>query len=87
MLTGRPMILNSQVMFCKAIVEAWLPGSEGAGVADVLYGGTYNFTGSLTHTWPATSAQIPINAGPVYSDEQHGATGTPMFAYEFGLKY
>ena len=87
MLTGRPMLLTSPATSCQAIVEAWLPGSEGGGVADVLYGGTYNFTGTLTHTWPATAAQIPINAGPVYSDEQHGTGGTPMFAYGFGLKY
>jgi beta-glucosidase len=87
MLTGRPMILNTSIMSCKAIVAAWLPGSEGAGVADVLYGGTYNFTGTLTHTWPATAGQIPINAGPTYADEQHGSGGTPAFAYGFGLKY
>jgi beta-glucosidase len=87
MLTGRPMILNNTVTSCNAIVEAWLPGSEGAGVADVLYGGTYNFTGTLTHTWPATAAQIPINTGTVYADEQHGTGGTPAFAYGFGLKY
>jgi Beta-glucosidase-related glycosidases len=87
MLTGRPMILNSTATSCQAIVAAWLPGSEGAGVADVLYGGTYNFTGTLTHTWPATAAQIPINTGTTYGDEQHGTGGAPMFAYEFGLKY
>ena len=87
MLTGRPMILNTVVMSCNAIVAAWLPGSRGIGVADVLYGGTYNFTGTLTHTWPATAAQIPINTGAVYADEQKGTGGAPAFAYGFGLKY
>ena len=87
MLTGRPMILNNSATSCKAIVAAWLPGSEGVGVADVLYGGTYNFIGTLTHTWPATAAQIPINTGTVYADEQKGTGGTPAFAYGFGLKY
>ena len=87
MLTGRPMLLTSPATSCQAIVAAWLPGGEGEGIADVLYGGNYNFTGTLTHTWPATAAQIPINAGPVYADEQHGSGGAPMFAYGFGLKY
>jgi beta-glucosidase len=87
MLTGRPMLLTSPATSCQAIVAAWLPGAEGGGIADVLYGGSYNFTGTLTHTWPATAGQIPINTGTQYSDEQHGSGGAPMFAYGFGLKY
>jgi beta-glucosidase len=86
MITGRPMLIDTEMGWCKAIVAAWLPGSEGVGVADVLFG-DINFTGTLTHTWPATSAQIPINTGTVYADEQHGTGGTPLFPYGFGLHY
>jgi beta-glucosidase len=87
LVSGRPMIITDQIAKCKAFVAAWLPGSEGQGVADVLYGGTYNFTGKLTHTWPKTFEQIPINSGTVYADEKHGAGGDPLFANGFGLTY
>jgi hypothetical protein len=63
-----------------------LPGSEGGGIADVLYN-SYDFTGTLTHTWPASSGQVPINTGTAYSDEQKGSGGTPQWAYGFGMKY
>ena len=79
LVTGRPMLLpQSLVDSADAIVEAWLPGSEGDGVADVLFG-DYKPTGKLPHSWPATWAQIPINDGdPTYS---------PLYAYGFGLTY
>jgi beta-glucosidase len=87
LISGRPMIITDQIAKCKAFVAAWLPGSEGGGVADVLYGGTYNFTGKLTHMWPKSFDQIPINSGPVYADEKHGSGGDPLFEYGFGLTY
>jgi len=80
------MTIDAELPWCKAIVAAWLPGSEGGGIADVLFG-DYNFTGTLTHTWPASADQIPVNAGPVYNDEQHGSGGSPLFPCGFGLKY
>lgn len=86
MITGRPMLLDTEQGSCKAIVAAWLPGSEGGGIADVLYK-DYDFTGTLTHTWPASAGQIPINTGTVYTDEQKGSGGTPQWAYGFGLNY
>ncbi|MBN1578518.1 MAG: glycoside hydrolase family 3 C-terminal domain-containing protein [Chitinispirillaceae bacterium] len=86
LLSGRPMIIDTELPWCKAIIAAWLPGSEGGGIADVLFG-DYNFTGTLTHTWPVSANQIPINAGPVYGDEQHGGGGAPLFPYGFSLKY
>ncbi len=85
LISGRPMIVADQLAKSKAFVAAWLPGSEGGGVADVLYG-AYNFTGKLTHTWPKTFDQIPINANPA-SDEKKGAGGDPLFALGFGLTY
>jgi beta-glucosidase len=86
MITGRPLPIDTELPWCKAIVAAWLPGSEGGGVADVLFGNN-DFTGTLSHTWPATAGQIPINAGPTYTDEQHGTGGAPLFEYGFGLKF
>jgi beta-glucosidase len=86
MITGRPMILDTELPSCKAVVAAWLPGSEGGGIADVLYN-NYDFTGTLTHTWPASAGQVPINTGTVYGDEPKGSGGTPQYAYGFGLKY
>ncbi len=88
LLTGRPLIISStQLSQIKGLVAAWLPGSMGIGVADVLYGGSYNFTGTLTFTWPVSYAQIPIHGGEVYADEPHGSGGTPLYPYGYGLHY
>lgn len=86
LLSGRPMIINSQLEKSAAFVAAWLPGSEGGGVADVLYGDK-PFTGKLKHTWPSSFQQIPINTGTKYADEKQGSGGTPLFEYDFGLTY
>jgi beta-glucosidase len=87
LITGRPVIISADDLSkCKALVAAWLPGSEGGGVADVLYG-VCNFNGKLTHTWPASKEQIPVNAGPIYSDEKHGNGETPLFPIGHGLQY
>jgi beta-glucosidase len=86
LLSGRPLIIDGEINRCDAFVAAWLPGSKGSGVADVLYG-DYNFTGTLTHCWPASYAQIPINSGKVYSEEQKGSGGTPLYDYGYGLTY
>ncbi len=86
MITGRPMVIDTEIGWCKAVVAAWLPGGEGGGVADLLFG-EYDFTGRLTHCWPSSASQIPINSGPDYADEQKGSGGTPLFPYGFGLKY
>ncbi|MDP3148504.1 MAG: glycoside hydrolase family 3 N-terminal domain-containing protein [Ignavibacteria bacterium] len=76
--SGRPMIIEQQLKDAKAFVAAWLPGSEGAGIADVLFG-DFNFTGKLGHSWPKTMEQIPVNVG----DKNYA----PLFKYGFGLKY
>jgi beta-glucosidase len=83
MLTGRPNALGTIPGNSKALVAAWLPGTEGTGVADVLFG-DYNFVGKLTVTWPATSAQEPINTGNI-GDVNN--TGTPQYPYGTGLTY
>jgi beta-glucosidase len=60
------------------LVVAWLPGTEGDGVADVLFG-DYKPTGKLPHSWPRSMSQIPINQGDAKYD--------PLFPYGFGLSY
>jgi len=82
LVSGRPLILEPILGVADAIVAAWLPGSEGDGVADVLFG-TYNPTGKLSHTWPKSMAQIPINVGPNGEKPKE----VPLFEYGFGLSY
>jgi beta-glucosidase len=77
LVTGRPMILEP-VLGADALVAAWLPGTEGAGVADVLFG-AYKPTGKLSYSWPRSMAQIPVNVGDAKYD--------PLFPFGFGLTY
>ena len=76
-ITGRPLPVTEIIEAADAFVVAWLPGSEGAGVADVLFGDVKP-TGKLPHTWPKSLDQIPINEG----DGKEG-----LFPYGFGLTY
>ena len=75
LLSGRPMILGDVLGDADAIVAAWLPGSEGAGVADVLFGDAKP-TGKLSFSWPRSMRQVP-----------HGTGGEPQFPLGFGLTY
>jgi len=79
--SGRPLILEPILGDTDALIAAWLPGSEGDGIADVLFG-KYNPTGRLSVTWPKTMAQVPINVG-VNGAKPQGA----LFDYGFGLSY
>jgi len=75
--SGRPLILDeAQRQRVDGIVAAWLPGSEGAGVADTLFGAR-PFTGKLPVSWPRTLAQEPINVGDANYD--------PLYPFGFGL--
>ena len=78
LVSGRPLILGAILGDADAILAAWLPGTEGAGVADVLFG-DYAPTGKLSHSWPRTMAQVPINWGDAGYD--------PLYAYGYGLSY
>jgi beta-glucosidase len=78
LLSGRPLIVNDALAQADAFVAAWLPGTEGLGVADVLYG-DYKPTGKLPVSWPRSMDQIPINVGDPGYD--------PLFSYGFGLTY
>lgn len=76
--SGRPLILGDAAGMADALVAAWLPGTEGQGVADVLFGDPKP-TGKLPFTWPRSMSQLPINVGD--------ATYDPLFPYGFGLTY
>jgi beta-glucosidase len=76
--SGRPMVLGDAARDSEAIVAAWLPGTEGQGVADVLFGDRKP-TGKLPFTWPRRMEQILMHAGD--------ATYDPLFAYGHGLSY
>jgi beta-glucosidase len=76
--SGRPMIINEALGQCDAFVAAWLPGTEGQGVTDVLFG-DYKPTGKLSFSWPRSMAQIPINVGDKNYD--------PLFKYGYGLTF
>lgn len=77
LVSGRPLPVTNLINLSDAFVAAWLPGSEGAGVADILFGDVKP-TGKLPHTWPRNSKQIPVNDG----DGKKG-----LFPYGFGLSY
>jgi beta-glucosidase len=57
LLSGRPLVLNNALTDSSAFVAAWLPGTEGSGVADVLFG-DYKFTGKLPRSWPRSSGHL-----------------------------
>jgi beta-glucosidase len=81
-LSGRPMWMNPELNAADAFVAAWLPGSEGGGIADVLFtkrDGSipYDFKGKLPFAWPRTPLQTTASPG----DQE------PLFAYGYGLTY
>ncbi|MEU8629350.1 glycoside hydrolase family 3 N-terminal domain-containing protein [Streptomyces sp. NPDC048669] len=74
--SGRPQLIGDRLDGIDALVASWLPGTEGDGVADVLYG-KRAFTGQLPVTWPKSESQLPINVGDAAYD--------PQFPYGWGL--
>ena len=83
-LSGRPLWVNPEINASDAFVAAWLPGSEGGGVADVLVGDAAgrprrDFNGTLNFSWPKTAAQYTLNKGDPGYD--------PQFARGYGLRY
>ncbi|PIA54145.1 hypothetical protein AQUCO_00900600v1 [Aquilegia coerulea] len=75
-ISGRPVVIQPYLASIDALVAAWLPGTEGQGVADVLFG-DYGFTGKLARTWFKTVDQLPMNVGDKHYD--------PLFPFGFGL--
>lgn len=74
--SGRPVVVQPYLESIDALVAAWLPGTEGQGVADNLFG-DYGFTGKLARTWFKTVDQLPMNVGDSHYD--------PLFPFGFGL--
>ena len=73
--SGRPLFVTDLLDGWDALVAAWLPGSEGDGVARVLFG-LDPFVGRLPFTWPRTVEQLPLGAAD---------TADPLFPFGFGL--
>jgi beta-glucosidase len=81
-LSGRPLWVNDLLNLSDTFIAAWLPGTEGKGVSDLLVAGNgakpYEFTGKLSFSWPKSVCQTPLNVGD--------AGYAPLFAYGYGLK-
>lgn len=78
LISGRPLIINEALKLSDGFIASWLPGSEGAGVADILLGDAEP-AGKLPFSWPRNIAQLPINIG----DENYD----PLFPLGYGLTY
>ncbi|XP_076953195.1 uncharacterized protein LOC143627198 [Bidens hawaiensis] len=76
LMSGRPVVIEPYVSSMDALVAAWLPGCEGQGVTDVLFG-DYGFTGKLAYTWFKTVDQLPMNVGDPHYD--------PLYPFGYGL--
>jgi beta-glucosidase len=76
--SGRPMILGGVLDQADAVVAAWLPGTEGEGIADVLFG-DFRPTGKLSFAWPRSMAQVARHPG----DKEYD----PLFGFGYGLSY
>ena len=78
LISGRPIMITDQLNKIDALIAVWLPGTEGQGITDVIFG-DYTPTGKLSYTWPASISQIPIN-------DIDGSKGA-LFPYGYGLTY
>ncbi len=79
LLSGRPMMITDLLAMTDGFVAAWLPGTEGQGVADVLFG-DFPFTGKLPYSWPRSMEQVPLSA--LQNDDD-----PPLFEFGYGLTY
>ena len=77
LVSGRPLVINPELERSQAFVAAWLPGSEGAGVADVLFG-DHDFSGTLSFSWPRKDDDNWNIGDPGYD---------PLFPVGYGLTY
>nr|BBD18022.1 beta-glucosidase [Gentiana triflora] len=76
LISGRPVVIEPYLTKIDALVAAWLPGTEGQGVADNLFG-DYGFTGKLARTWFKSVDQLPMNVGDKHYD--------PLFPFGYGI--
>jgi beta-glucanase (GH16 family) len=80
LISGRPLIVTDQLNAADAFVAAWLPGTEGAGVTDVLFGDA-EFSGRLGFTWPRNIDQIPFDFANLATE----GCDAPLFPFNYGL--
>ena len=80
LISGRPLVVTGPLSTWDAFVAAWLPGTEGAGVADVLFGDD-DFTGKLPYTWPRSNDQLPFD----FKDLPAEGCDAPLFPFGYGL--
>jgi beta-glucosidase len=80
LVSGRPMIIGDALDQADAFVAAWLPGTEGAGVADNLFG-DQPFTGKLPYTWPRSMDQLPFDFSKLATE----GDAAPLFLFGYGL--
>jgi beta-glucosidase len=83
-LSGRPLWTTPEIDASDAFVAAWLPGTEGDGIAEVIFRDSTesianSFTGRLAFSWPRAPGQSRVNRG----DEEYD----PLFPYGYGLRY
>ena len=78
LITGRPLIVTEEIEASDAFMVAWLPGTEGDGVSDVLFGDVAP-TGKLSFSWPKSMSNVPVN----YDDEDYN----PLYKLGYGLTY
>ena len=82
LVSGRPLVVTKQIEESDAFIAAWLLGSEGDGVAEVLFG-DFNFSGKLPHSWPASIDDYKEKYGPNFWN----SSIKPLYPFGFGLKY
>jgi beta-glucosidase len=82
LVSGRPLVVTDEIDKSDAFVAAWLPGSEGGGIAEVLFG-DYDFKGKLPHSWPRSVEDFKGKYGPNFWDPSI----SPLFKLGYGLNY
>ncbi len=82
LVSGRPLVVSDQIKKSDAFLAAWLLGSEGDGLAEVLFG-DYNFKGKLPHSWPKSIEDFEGKYGPNFWDD----TIEPLYPLGYGLSY
>lgn len=82
LISGRPLVVTKQIKQSNAFIAAWLPGSEGHGIAEVLFG-DFNFSGKLPHSWPKSINDFDQKYGPNFWD----TSVKPLYPIGYGLTY
>ena len=82
LITGRPLDIQEALEVADAVVVAWLPGTEGTGITDILFGDN-DFTGKLPVTWQRTTTQLPFNFANIPTE----GCDAPLFPFGYGLTF